>query len=634
MEKLSFIFLFSFSFLNIFSQVKDSIPLLLEVDSVYVSASRQTSDNLNLKEAIFELVGNKRMPFNTLEKILDNKSNISLKKYGEGQVSTISVKGFNASQTNVSWNGVNINSPLLGQADVSTVSIGNNTTLMLKEDNSDNIAGEVSLKNNFDYYRKRQFKLISSVSSFGSFNQGVSYEFSKNKKLYSNSNASFSYNFNHFKYLNKSLRNQQEIFLKNGETMSLHFEQINGFKLKKNNELRLFAKIFYANRNIAPTIYQFSSTRNQKDNLYLGKLEWRKFDVEKQYNFQLSTSFVHQLQKVKLSKTSTIIEYGSNSWQTNLLVEKKLIQHLDFTINVDNILETGFSNNYNKDTWRNKFYLKPSLRYKVLKGFALKVSLAEIIVNSNFSQVLPSLEIKYFKQNLPAKVLLLFDYSRKVHFPSLNDLYWNPGGNINLQEEYAHNFNFNFIIERDFKPLKKENKFYFRNKMEVFNILSENYIQWQPSNQGFWEPKNIGKVYSRGFTNDLSLKYTFTNNLTIQNALSYNFTRITKLEESVQLVYVPMTSIYNSTKIETQWFEFIINQQYISEKFTNYTNTLSLENYYLLDLTISREFNLQKTHKLYIYFEANNLLNKTYFTYINRALPKRNFALKLKYTFQ
>tara|TARA_B110000881_G_C18268730_1_gene361608 strand:- start:115 stop:627 length:513 start_codon:yes stop_codon:yes gene_type:complete len=170
--------------------------------------------------------------------------------------------------------------------------------------------------------------------------------------------------------------------------------------------------------------------------------------------------------------------------------------------------------------------------------------------------------------------------------------------------------------------------------MEVFNILSENYIQWQPSNQGFWEPKNIGKVYSRGFTNDLSLKYTFTNNLTIQNALSYNFTRITKLEESVQLVYVPMTSIYNSTKIETQWFEFIINQQYISEKFTNYTNTLSLENYYLLDLTISREFNLQKTHKLYISFEANNLLNKTYFTYINRALPKRNFALKLKYTFQ
>lgn len=620
--------------MNIFSQLKDSISLLLEVDSVYVSASRKTSDNLILKEAIFELAENKRMPFNTLEKVLDNKSNISLKKYGEGQISTISVKGFNASQTNVSWNGVNINSPLLGQADVSTVSVGNNTTLSLKEDNSDNIAGEVSLKNNFDYYKKRQFKLISSVSSFGSFNQGVSYEFSKNKKLYSNSNASFSYNFNHFKYLNKLLRNQQEIFLKNGETMSLHFEQINGFKLKKNNDLRLFAKIFYANRNIAPTIYQFSSTRNQKDNLYLGKLEWRKFDVEKQYNFQLSTSFVHQLQKVKLSKTSTIIEYGSNSWQTNLLFEKKLIQHLDFTINLENILETGFSNNYNKDTWRNKLHLKPSLRYKVLKDFALKASLAEIIVNSNFSQALPSLEIKYFKQNLPAKVLLLFDYSRKVHFPSLNDLYWNPGGNINLQEEYAHNFNFNFIIERDFKPLKKEKKFYFRNKMEVFNILSENYIQWQPSNQGFWEPRNIGKVYSRGFTNDFSLKYTFNNNLTIQNTLSYNFTRITKLGESAQLVYVPMTSIYNSTKIETQWFEFIINQQYISEKFTNYTNTLSLENYYLLDLTISTEFNLQKAHKLYISFEANNLLNKTYFTYINRALPKRNFALKLKYTFQ
>jgi vitamin B12 transporter len=620
--------------LTVFAQSTDSIPIKQEISTVFVTAYSIDTLRYLDKETTFKLEANEKMTFNTLENILDNQSNISLKKYGEGQISTISVKGFNASQTNVVWNGVNINSPLLGQADMSTVSIGNNTSLKLQENNNDNIAGQVSLKNNFDYRKKLQLNVISSATSFGSFNQGVSFEFSKKRKVYSNSNASLSYNLNKYKYLNKSLANQEETYLKNAETMSFHFEQINGFKLKKNNEIRLFFKAFYADRNIAPTIYEFSSTKNQKDQLYLAKLEWQKSDFQKNYELIISHSFVNQIQSVKLSKTSTAIKYGSYSMQSNIWFYKKLLKNFYFDFNINNILENGFSNNYNEAIWRNKLYLKPSLKYLFFKNLALKFSIAEIIVNSKLSQPLPAIEIKYAQKHLPASIMLQFDYSRKAHFPSLNDLYWNPGGNINLKEEYAHNFNFNFIVQRNFKPFKNNHKFYFRNKIEIFNIYSENYIQWEPTEQGFWEPNNIGKVYSRGFTNDLTLKYTFDKNWYIQNIFSYNLTRITKLKETEQLIYAPINSITNGTNIQTKWFNILVNQQFVSEKYTNYNNTLSLDKYYLLDLILSKEFKLNNSHKLYIAFEANNLLNETYFTYINRALPKRNFAIKLKYTFQ
>lgn len=634
MKKFHFILLFGLFFLNVFSQSLDSVLLLQKVDSVYISAAKKIALKPVKKEALFELEQNEKLSFNTLEKILDNQSNISLKKYGEGQISTISVKGFSASQTNISWNGVNINSPLLGQADISTISVGNNTTLKLTETNSDNIAGEVVLKNNIDYYKKNEFKVISAASSFGSFNQAISYEFNKNRKLYSNTNASFNYNFNRYKYQNKSLPNQEEIYLENGETLNVHFEQINGFRFKRNNELRLFAKVFYADRNIAPTIYEFLSTKNQKDNLYLGKLEWRKSDPGKNYHLQISSAFVHQLQSVKLSKNSTSIKYGSNSLQTDLWFKKEIINNLNFYLSMNNIIENGFSNNYSEDVLRNKLNLKTAFQYQVFKDLNLKFSVAEIIVNSKFSKPLPALKIKYSKNNLPANILLQFDYSRKVRFPSLNDLYWNPGGNINLKEEYAHNFNFNFIVERDFKPLEKRNKFYFKNKFEFFNVFSENYIQWQPTNQGFWEPNNIGNVYSRGITNDFTLKYTLKENFSLQNTLSYNFTRITKRNETEQLIYAPMNSVFNSTIITTKWIALMINQQFISKKFTNYDNSLSIKKYYLLDFIISREFQINKLHQFYAAFEMNNVLNKTYFTYINRALPKRNFSLKLKYTIQ
>src|SRR5690242_16953941 len=42
-----------------------------------------------------------------------------LKSYGNNQLSTISIRGTTASQTAVLWNGININSPTLGQSDLA-----------------------------------------------------------------------------------------------------------------------------------------------------------------------------------------------------------------------------------------------------------------------------------------------------------------------------------------------------------------------------------------------------------------------------------------------------------------------------------------------------------------------------------
>lgn len=634
--KIIIFIVFLFLVSAIYSQHNDSIYLNQNIDSVVVvavaiSPSKVYFPSLS-KETVYNLK-TKNYSFNNLSDVLDNNAKVSLKKYGEGQISSISVKGFNASHTDVFWNGVKLNSPSLGQADLSIISLGNNTNLSISEGN--NIAGKVSLDNYIDYLKKnKELTFTSSLSSFASFKQSISYEFSKNKNFYSNSNVSFIYNLNKYKYANKSLPNNEEIYLENGEIRTINFEQINALRLDYENSLNTFFKIFYADRNIAPTIYESSSSKNQKDNLYLAKIEWRNINKYKRYKLKLNFSFVKQNLRFKLSKNSTAILNSSNSLQANLLFNKVIINKFKFELLLNNELENGNSNNYSKNIWRNKLLIKPSFSFDLGKKLNIRTSVSEFLVKNEFSKPLASISLKYFERNLPAALLLQFDYSKKIKFPTLNDLYWNPGGNINLKEEYAHSFNLVSVLKRDFKPFKDNNKFVFENKLELFNVFSENYIQWQATNNGYWNPINLGNVFSRGFTNNFSLKYIFKDSVSnISNNFSYNFTRITKTKEIEQLIYVPMNSIYNTTSLNTKWFKFIVEQQYVSQKYTSYDNELFLNSYYLLDLAIYKNFKLKNNNNFSISIEVNNILNKTYFTYINRPLPKRNLYLNFTYVF-
>ena len=58
-----------------------------------------------------------------LANIISNHSTIFIKSYGLGTLSTPSFRGTSAQHTQVEWNGINLNSPMLGQIDFSQVPV-------------------------------------------------------------------------------------------------------------------------------------------------------------------------------------------------------------------------------------------------------------------------------------------------------------------------------------------------------------------------------------------------------------------------------------------------------------------------------------------------------------------------------
>ena len=60
----------------------------------------------------------------TLSDLVSENTTLYIKSYGPGGISTPSLRGTSAGHTQIAWNGINLNSPMLGQFDLSLVPAG------------------------------------------------------------------------------------------------------------------------------------------------------------------------------------------------------------------------------------------------------------------------------------------------------------------------------------------------------------------------------------------------------------------------------------------------------------------------------------------------------------------------------
>ena len=86
-------------------------------------------------------------------------------------------------------------------------------------------------------------------------------------------------------------------------------------------------------------------------------------------------------------------------------------------------------------------------------------------------------------------------------YPTLNDLYWNPGGNINLKPEQGHSEETSLLIKQQLKNISVD----FTGT--IFSRDIHNWIMWMPGKDGNWSPVNVLHVWSRGVETNTQLSY-------------------------------------------------------------------------------------------------------------------------------
>lgn len=133
--------------------------------------------------------------------------------------------------------------------------------------------------------------------------------------------------------------------------------------------------------------------------------------------------------------------------------------------------------------------------------------------------------------------------------PTINDLYWVPGGNPDLFAEQSYGLKYGF------KWSQKQWSLFATSDQLLFS----NLIQWVPGNGGVWRPENVENAYTSSTT--LILRHQQAGLLN-EVSLTHGYSRVLKAivpaNQGKQLLYRPnVTGIhtvgYSRNNIDLQW---------------------------------------------------------------------------------
>lgn len=238
-------------------------------------------------------------------------------------------------------------------------------------------------------------------------------------------------------------------------------------------------------------------------------------------------------------------------------------------------------------------------------------------------------------------VVFRLNAARNYHKPSLNDMYWIPGGNPDLHPEDG------FTGDVSLSAAFGGSQLNFNTEVTGFVSVIENWIAWQPALNGayYWQANNIRDVYSRGVEYQFSGYYK-NKGFIIRSGGNYSFTRTTNqnavhssdASRKKQLIYIPKHK--GGAYVSSTWHRYTLKFDIsaIGRRYTTSSNAESsyeqvLYPYLLGKLTASKQFKYSE-HYLDMKFTIDNLFDKSYQSILWRPMPGRNFTFTIALTFK
>lgn len=244
-------------------------------------------------------------------------------------------------------------------------------------------------------------------------------------------------------------------------------------------------------------------------------------------------------------------------------------------------------------------------------------------------------------------------FARNFHNPSLNHLYWQPGGNPDLlpEEGYTSEAGIHHFIQQ--KSLSLESEF------TVYYSSIDNWILWLPSFKGYWEAVNIREVKSYGFEIQTKLAWQ-TGKWDMKLIANYVYARslnygnpLVKGDESIgmQLPFIPVHSGNAFFSVQRKGYFVNYQYQYSGIRHLLSSNRIGLADdseYFGADASENPFFRLYAQHlnhlsigkslkikssRLSLELKIHNLYNEVYRNILNRFMPRRHYTLMFKIVF-
>ncbi len=573
-----------------------------------------------------------------LSAILSQHSSIFIKSYGNGTLATPSFRGTSAQHTQVEWNGINLNSPMLGQMDFSQVPVAQFDGLEILygaagiSRTSGAFGGVIDLVTKPDWNNRFKILVAQSMASFNNYITNINVALG-GRSFQSHTKFNYASALNDFPFTNNTgdvAHQQNASYTQSGLSQELFW---------KVKDKHLFSgKIWYSqdDRNLPPTTQNFDSIKTEtlKDKALRAVVEYKY--IEPKWNLLVRSALNDQYMKY----TNSLLEINSThqfySWINRIRFSYSGIPGLAVKPGVDFTYDWVDSDEYEGIKTRTTTSFFAEIIYDFTPRVKSSLVLREDLIDGKFIPLIPALGLEYKPFN---KINLAFssNLARNYRYPTLNELYWKDAGNPDLKPEM--NYSLEAGSTYHFGP--KKNQFYLEASLAAYYSWIYDMITWSPvdGSGGLFKPENIDEIHARGIELGLNLNLTAWG-FAFELRNNYNFCRSTYEKASSaydnkighQQFYIPVNT-FNSTFSMERWkFYFTWNFTYTGDRYTGKDNLSVMPAYHLSNIIFGKTFDV-KHFILSLQLDINNLFNLDYQSVASRPMPGINYAITVKLAF-
>lgn len=575
----------------------------------------------------------KRLNTITLSQLLIQHSPVFIKTYGPGGVATASFRGTTASHTLVLWNGFQLNAPTLGQVDFSTIPVFMTEQIALKwgsgtSANSGGLGGTVNIENTQHFGEGWLLDLKQTYGSFNTFGSYITAGYSWASHLL-RVKAYRASSDNDFKYNNIGVIPHQVMKQKNGEFVDYGLMPEYQWRFR-NSLITIVSWNQWSDRNcpqIMPNVNN-ESTKEYTENGYSRnfisyKTYWNsgKIELKSAYFYEKQHYFLESYTVIGTPVTSINSINDANIFHQIVEIDQDLYKSWKINGKMQWDHEMVKSNNYDGIKKRDilSFYL--ALTGKLLKPMDLRLTLRSDLVDWESTGLFPTATVSYtsiYVKGLKINV----GYSHNYRNPSLNDLYWNPGGNPDLKPEIGTIFDGNINYARSF------GRFSIEGQLGTYYSEVKDWIQWVPTAWRYWEPENVSTVIAYGVETHLKLNYKIYD-WSFSASGNYVYSHTTD-EMKLQLIYIPLHHANAFAEIRWKTWNISYTMEFTGERKTSMNAQefygFRLNPYALHHVSLGKQIG-----KFNIEFKINNITNVDYMAVLWRAMPGRSFEISVNY---
>lgn len=657
---------------------QDSVSRTVDIQGVDITGRRPLKEIGVQRTAIDSLMLRETIT-SSLADVLSGGSTLFIKSYGRATLATASFRGTAPSHTQVTWNGMKVNSPMLGQVDFSLIPayLVDDATLYHGASSvgiaGGGLGGAVALDTRPLTEKGLGLRFVQGVGSFATFDEFLRLDYggerwkSSTRFLYTTSRNDFRFhNYNTKRLVTDADGNIVDRYVplernRNGGFRDLHLMQELYRNGPRGGRFSLCAWYLDSHRGLPMTSADHNADKQKQEEQDERTLRavagWErlrgglKLSARGGYTYTaLRYRRLHDPEgkgelRAMTDARSTLHTLFARGEAEYAAGEKWLFtgsvtayQHLVRTGDADLDPKSGLRADTLYDEQRFELSLFAAARWRPVPRLGVAADLRWELYGDRASEPIPALFVDYVVSRR-GKVVVKASAARNFRYPTLNDLYFRPGGNRDLRPErgWTADAGAEFALDG---PRGSVN-----GSATFFDSHIDDWILWIGSaKSGIYTPLNIKQVRSYGVELKLAAGLPLGRDWHVSADGNAAWTRsvnrgekFTPADESVgkQLPYIPVWSAALTARLRWRAWTLSYKWSFYSERFTMSDNAKGVlgvvKPYYMSDLSLERSVSCRWavfSLKGCVY----NLLNEEYESVLSRPMPRLHAALFLGIT--